>query len=111
MIACVFFIGIVLYERRASLDFTKTFHFYRSKISKFSILLLSFFLETFFFYQTYKISTIIKTCSIYHKTFLLNIFLALLRHIAVEQSTNIKPKLLLLTLCLTLPARCSTPFL
>ena len=46
MIACVFFIGIVLYERRASLDFTKTFHFYRFKISKFSILL--FFLENFF---------------------------------------------------------------
>ena len=48
----MFFIGIALYERRASLDFTKTFHFYRFKISKFCILLF-FFLETFF-YQTYK---------------------------------------------------------
>ena len=109
MITCVFFIGIVLYERRASLDFTKTFHFYRFKISKFSILF--FFLETFFLSNLQKFQRLTKLALLITKIFLLNIFLALLRHIAVKQSTNIKPILLLLTLCLTLPARCSTPFL
>ena len=111
MIACVFFIGIVLYERRASLDFTKTFHFYRFKISKFSILSFFLFLETFFLSNLQKFQRLSKLALSITKIFLLNIFLALLRHIAVKQSTNIKPILLLLTLCLTLPARCSTPFL
>ena len=43
-----------------------------------------FFLRDLFFIKLTKISTIIKTCCTYHKNFLLNIFLSLLRHIAVK---------------------------
>ena len=81
-----FFIDIVLYECRAGLDLIKTIYFYRSKISKFSIL---FTLRLLYFFTKFiKTSTINKTCSTNHKNFPIKHDLAHLRHLAVKQTAK-----------------------